>query len=191
MAKATWNEADHPRDALGKFTSKSSGSFGVLIALFILGALIAPGNGAGAPESAPRHWQANGLTFARKQQDIQHHCAAHSYGQTHSYLAIHPCTGLNRVLYDVTDATGVSMIVSTATVTMLGAAQARQLRELIDRPGTGNISELGATEFTGRYYASRQNGSTVTIAQAEPRDGTADQASLDEAADSALNAPLP
>jgi hypothetical protein len=42
------------------------------------------------------------------------------------------------------------------------------LKKLVDVHGTGNITELSGKRFTGRFYASRREGTTVVNAQAEP-----------------------
>lgn len=70
------------------------------------------------------------------------------------------------------------MSVAVATVTMPVASAATSLRTLVDRAGTGNITEFGhgiagEVQFTGLHYASSRNGATVHIAESEPRPGTA------------------
>lgn len=58
----------------------------------------------------------------------------------------------------------------------------------MDRPGTGNITELSkeqrryrSVRFTGEHYASLLDGATVINAQAEPFGDTASAVSLAQA----------
>ena len=67
------------------------------------------------------------------------------------------------------------MLVAVAWVDMPDEAGAIKLKRLLDRPGTGNITELSRERrryrnlrFDGEHYASRREGATVLDAQAEP-----------------------
>lgn len=90
------------------------------------------------------------------------------------------------MLFLVADDSGGAAVVAVAWVRMGGSRQARELRALADRYGTGNVSpvgmaalELAGVPFTGRYYDSRLQGSTVVISEAEPVQGRPDPAVLD------------
>jgi len=75
---------------------------------------------------------------------------------------------------------------------MSDATAAADLRTLIDRQGTGNITELvtpgGPVRFTGTHYASRIDGNTVTLAQAEPAPGSTPAPTDDQLASAARHA---
>lgn len=65
------------------------------------------------------------------------------------------------------------------------AAAAAALKSLVDRPATGNVTELSkeqrryrSVRFTGQHYTSTQDGVTVINAQAEPWGHTATAVSL-------------
>ncbi|MQA11733.1 MAG: hypothetical protein GEU98_24925 [Pseudonocardiaceae bacterium] len=83
----------------------------------------------------------------------------------------------------------VVLALLAGTTAMPTSEQAQQLRNLVDRTGTGNLTELGTTEFTGIYYDSRTEGNTVTIAQAEPHNPAVTATALNQAATVALDAP--
>jgi len=99
-------------------------------------------------------------------------CVAHSYGQVQDFFREHPCTALFRALLEVRDNRGNLAILAAAWVDMPDPDQARQLQELMDRGGTGNITELsrerGGQRFSGDYYRSAREDSTVINVQAEP-----------------------
>ena len=93
-----------------------------------------------------------------------------------------------RALYEVRGPGGAGVLLAMAWVDMPDAAQAATLKSLVDRPGTGNITELSKEQrryrgvrFTGQHYASLQDGATVINAQAEPLGDTATAVSLAQA----------
>ncbi|UKD50754.1 hypothetical protein L3Q65_00065 (plasmid) [Amycolatopsis sp. FU40] len=184
-----WNEADHPRGADGRFIAKGGGMLAVAVVAVILlfgsGFLKTTGKEA-ATTSFPATWKTGGMEFTTLNSDTAAACDA--YGAVKTYLAAHPCSGVRRGLFEVGEP-GKKIAVATATVTMPSAEQAGQLRELADRPGTGNITEL-STGFDGRHYASAVSGNVVTIAQAKAQ-MLADPSSsaLDGAAQAALGVP--
>jgi hypothetical protein len=92
---------------------------------------------------------------------------------------------LFRALYEVRGPGGARVLVAVAWVDMPDAAGAAALKSLVDRPGTGNITELSKEQrryrgvrFTGEHYTSLQDGATVINAQAEPLGDTATAVSL-------------
>lgn len=191
-----WNPADHPRGADGRFIPKDSGSIaGVLLGLLVVFGLIGGGlsqltDSASATSGPPETWKSLGLEFTTQNHDNPGKCGdIYSYGDVQTFMSEHPCSALERGLFEATGAAGNTMTVATATVTMASAQQAEQLRALVDRPGTGNIREL-APGFSGNHYASHVDGNTVTIAQAEPKLlEQAPAAALDRAARAALAVP--
>ncbi len=66
-------------------------------------------------------------------------------------------------------------LVAVSWVEMATDAETRQLKQLLDRPGTGNITELSrergryrSVRYTGDAYASRRDGTVIVNAQAQP-----------------------
>jgi hypothetical protein len=120
-------------------------------------------------------------------------CAAHSYGEVQSWLLDHPCDSLYRALFEVRDRRGGLVHIAVAWVDMPNEAQAVELKRLVDRHGTGNITELNRerggqyrnVRFTGEHYASGHEDTTVINAQAEPVGGAARAVELTELARSA------
>ena len=102
-------------------------------------------------------------------------CANHSTGRVQEHLRDHPCVAMHRAVFEVRDPRGDVVLIAAAWVEMPDSASARELVDLLDTEGTGNITEL--TKERGRYrdiryggpaYVSRHDGSLVTTAQAEP-----------------------
>lgn len=101
-------------------------------------------------------------------------CAAHSYGLVREFFQENPCSALFRALFEVHDGR-VVVLVAVAWVDMPDVRQARAFKDLVDRDGTGNITELSRergpyqdVRFTGEHYASIREDSTVINAQAQP-----------------------
>lgn len=102
-------------------------------------------------------------------------CAAHSYGQVRLFFRTHPCVSMHRASLEITAKGTGTVLVAIASVTMPDERSAAELKALLDRYGTGNVTELSResgrfrrVRFTGQAYASRRDGDTVTNAQAQP-----------------------
>jgi hypothetical protein len=105
-------------------------------------------------------------------------CAEHSYGQVQEFLQRRTCAGLHRAYFEVRDRNGDVVLIAVSWVEMPDEAQARDLHELLDSDGTGNITELSrdqggyrSVRFTGGIYESRRDGTVVVNAQAEAVSG--------------------
>lgn len=113
-----------------------------------------------------------GLRVRERGVDADTDCVAHSYGQVQDFFRAHPCTALFRTLLEVRDNRSNVALVAVAWVDMPDPGQARQLQQLMDRDGTGNITELsredGGQRFSGDYYHSVREDTTVVNVQAEP-----------------------
>ncbi len=127
-----------------------------------------------------RRLERRGLRVERRTESFSTDCAAHSYGQVQDFFQAHPCDALFRGLYEVHGAGGSRVLVAVAWVDMPDVAEAIEFKNLVDRWGTGNITELSKEQslyrrvrFTGQQYASVQDGSTVVNAQVEPLGSTA------------------
>ena len=102
-------------------------------------------------------------------------CVARSYGAVREYFRDEPCTGLSRALFEVRDRQNNVVLFAVAWVEMPDSASARQFHDLVDRHGTGNVTELSRDQgryrnvrFSGEYYTSRRDGTTVVNVQAQP-----------------------
>jgi hypothetical protein len=109
-------------------------------------------------------------------QDLE--CVVNSFGQVREFFVRTPCRSLDRLLFGFTDDAGNVAVVSVAWVRMRSVAQSRKFQALDDEYGTGNVTPLGGAlldladiRFTGQHYASRRDGDTVVIAEAEPATG--------------------
>jgi hypothetical protein len=85
----------------------------------------------------------------------------------------------------VDGACGARVLVAVAWLDLPDTAGAAALKNLVERPGTGNIFELSkeqrryrSVRFTGQYYASLPDVATVVEAQVEPLGATASAVSL-------------
>ncbi len=112
-------------------------------------------------------------------------CVARSYGAVREFFRDEPCTGLSRALFEVRDRRNNVVLVAVAWVEMPDSASARQFHDLVDRHGTGNVTELSRDQgryrnvrFSGEYYTSRRDGTTVVNVQAQPVGRTAVAAGL-------------
>jgi hypothetical protein len=102
-------------------------------------------------------------------------CVAHSYGLVREFFRDNPCSALFRVLIEVQDKRRNVVLVAVAWVDMPDVQQARRFKDLVDRNGTGNITELSRetgpyqdVRFTGDHYTSTRDDTTVINAQAQP-----------------------
>ncbi|MDN5860446.1 MAG: hypothetical protein L0H84_17710, partial [Pseudonocardia sp.] len=106
--------------------------------------------------------------------DVGTDCAVHAYGEVRDWLREHPCVGYARSLVVVTAPGGAKVLVAVAAVEMPAAGQARRLRALMDRDGTGNVTELSResgrytrVRYDGAAYRSRIDDTVVVNAQAQ------------------------
>ncbi len=116
-----------------------------------------------------------GLRVEQRVMSDDAECAAHSYGLVREFFQEQPCSALYRALFEVHDRRRNVVLVAVAWVDMPDADQARAFKRLVDRHGTGNITELSRetrryrnVRFSGEYYASVRNDSTVINVQAQP-----------------------
>jgi hypothetical protein len=109
-------------------------------------------------------------------------CTAYSSGQVRKCFLTDPCLGLQRSLITLVDDKGRTITVSISWVRMPNSVSARQLKRLVDRPGTGSLSPVVdpvGVRFTGKHYASRRAGSVVITAEAAAGSGRVGSALLD------------
>lgn len=116
-----------------------------------------------------------GVRVTGKITDDSADCVGNSYGQVQDFFRANPCAALHRAFFELRDPKGDAAIVAVSWVEMPTQAGARALKQLMDTPGTGNVTELSrergkyrTVRYTGDAYASRRDGTVVTNAQAEP-----------------------
>jgi hypothetical protein len=188
----------------------------VVVAVVAVVSLTGGGDGASAaaPSSTPTTSAApqpvgpqpgdrtvlDGRAFTLEQVQVDDTCVGNSYGEVADFFERIDCTGLARALWS-TDVDGRAVVVAVSAVEMGDSTGARDLRDLTDRNGSGNVSDLlreGVTYpgapagLSGAEYASGTEGPLVTIVEtswvAPGADGTAD---LDLVAGSGLSLPMP
>ena len=122
-----------------------------------------------------QHLESQGIQVEQVVRSTDDDCAAHSYGEVRDHFADHPCQSLERAWYELGDGQGDSAVMSVAWVEMPDAEDTADLQQLVDRPGTGNITELSKEDgpyqdvtYSGWYYRSGRDGSTFHSVQAEP-----------------------
>lgn len=134
-----------------------------------------PEQDSGHAEAMKQQLEGEGLQVVQMSSTTDDDCAAHSYGEVSDYFAEHPCQGLERAWYEVSDDQDHRAVLSVAWVRMPDDQGAADLQEVVDRPGTGNVTELSTQDgpyqdvgYGGRYYRSGRDGDTFYSVQAEP-----------------------
>ncbi|HUQ58636.1 hypothetical protein [Lentzea sp.] len=103
-------------------------------------------------------------------------CAAHASGQTQTFLKSTPCLQLTRAFYTAKLPDGRVVYSSVSVVKMRTADEARQLRELTQKDGTGNVKDLvldkaisvpPLTTLANGGYASEQRDQEVVIVESD------------------------
>jgi hypothetical protein len=198
---------DQPRDRRGRWVSRGGGTVVAAIALALglasgTGLTSASGVGSGTSgayrqQDATKSRQARdrdsaqllsrlvrqGLRVEQRFSSDDSDCVAHSYGLVREFFRDNPCSALFRALFEIQDKRGNVVLVAVAWVDMPDAPQARTFKDLVDRDGTGNVTELSRergpyqnVRFSGDHYTSIREDATVINTQAQPvrRSRTAD-----------------
>jgi hypothetical protein len=147
---------------------------------------------------ADEAWRRMGMRALKKtvKQDLK--CVGASFGRVRDFFAHTPCTSLDRNLFLVGDATGNAAVISVAWVGFRTRGQVARFKDLIDVPGTGDITPLASSllgladiRFTAEHYQSESNGAVLAIAETEPATGRVDPETLEALADVAALLPKP
>lgn len=110
-------------------------------------------------------------------------CAAHATSQTQAFLKKTPCLQLTRAMYTAKLPDGRTVYSSVSVVKMRTADEARQLRELTQKDGTGNIKDLVLDKvvsvpplvtLANGGYASEQRDQEVVIVESDSPTRAAD-----------------
>ncbi|MFD0206786.1 MULTISPECIES: hypothetical protein [Saccharothrix] len=143
-------------------------------------------------------WQRLGMRRLDDRWQRQVECLSVSHGEVREFFAHTPCTSLDRVVIAVGDGAGNNAVVSVAWVGFRTTRDLRAFKRIEDRHGSGDIHPLGASllgladiRFTGDNYGTDVNGTTITIAEAEPAAGHVDRETLDALAEVAAYLPRP
>jgi hypothetical protein len=188
-----------------------------LVALVVTGAVLLLGGGDGEDDGtgtatpptatapagpAPGEVRTvDGTAYTLEAVQVDDTCAGHAYGQVADFFAAADCVGLSRALYSA-EVDGAPVVVSVSRVTMPDAAAARELRQLTDTNGSGNVSDLlreGVTydgapaKLSSAEYASAVSGPTVTVVESDWVDPAAagPVPTLDKVASDGLALPVP
>ncbi|MET9627871.1 hypothetical protein ABZX92_10445 [Lentzea sp. NPDC006480] len=103
-------------------------------------------------------------------------CAAHASGQTGTFLKTTQCLQLTRAFYTAKLPDGRTVYSSVSVVKMKSSADAKALRELTQKDGTGNIKDLvldkaisvpPLTTLANGGYASEQRDQEVVIVESD------------------------
>ncbi|SMD03952.1 hypothetical protein [Lentzea albidocapillata] len=103
-------------------------------------------------------------------------CAAHATSQTQAFFKTTPCLQLTRAFYTAKLPDGRTVYSSVSVVKMKTADEARQLRELTQKDGTGNVKDLvldkaisvpPLTTLANGGYASEQRDELVVIVESD------------------------
>lgn len=135
-------------------------------------------SGSSLAEAMKQQLESDGLQVRQMSTAENDDCAANSYGEVRNYFSNHPCQGVQRAWYEVSDDEDNAAVLSVAWVEMPDAEAANDLQRLVDRPGTGNVTELSKEDgpyqdvrYSGWYYRSDVDGATFRSVQAEPLAG--------------------
>jgi len=135
-------------------------------------------SGSSLAEAMKQQLEGDGLQVRQMSTAENDDCAANSYGEVRNYFSGHPCQGVQRAWYEVSDDEDNAAVLSVAWVEMPDAEAANDLQRLVDRPGTGNVNELSKEDgpyqevrYSGWYYRSDVDGATFRSVQAEPLAG--------------------
>jgi len=109
-------------------------------------------------------------------------CAAHATSQTAAFLKTTPCLQLTRAFYTAKLPDGRTVYSSVSVVKMRTADEARQLRELTAKDGTGNVKDLVldkaisvpplTTLANGGFAAEQRDQEVVIVESDSPSRGT-------------------
>ena len=135
-------------------------------------------SGSSLAEAMKQQLESDGLQVRQMSTAENDDCAANSNGEVRDYFSGHPCQGVQRAWYEVSDDEDNAAVLSVAWVEMPDAEAANDLQRLVDRPGTGNVTELSKEDgpyqdvrYSGWYYRSDVDGATFRSVQAEPLAG--------------------
>ena len=209
-------EDDEEKGSRGRMVLVILAGLVVLAALVIAGWMVLgergddDGDGASGPSAAQPTvagpaagdvQTVGGIEYTVEAVQVDKTCVGHAYGDTAAFFDETDCTGLSRAIYSG-QIDGEPVVLSVVRVQMADPAAARSLRDLTDRNGSGNVSDLlregvrypgSPADLSGAEYASAVSGPTVTVVESAWVDADAEGSSavIDQAADDGLALPVP
>lgn len=107
--------------------------------------------------------------------DLNKDCFRNSYGAVRQFFDSHPCNWLVRAYFAIRMNNRMAAVVAISWVRMGTLRVARQYKHLVDASGTGNVTELSRVtgpyqrvRYTGEYYLSGIDGTSVWNAEVQP-----------------------
>lgn len=102
-------------------------------------------------------------------------CASNSYGQVQTFLQSNPCKWLARAYVAIAETAQNGVLAAFSWVDMPTLSLAEKYKSLVDRQGTGNITELSREyapykniTYNGNYYLSGITGTAVWNVELQP-----------------------
>jgi hypothetical protein len=176
---------------------RGAGLVAIAVVSGLLWFLIRHDSGPAEPVAQPPAQNSGLYQFTRVAGPVKaDDCAAKSYGKTHDFFLESPCQSLVRALY-TTESGGAKALVSVVLVGMPDSTKAKALKTLTERDGTGNVTDLvrdktfagtGTPSVSGAdaAYASKVEGTNVTIVLADFYDKHTDKALIEKIAEDAV-----
>jgi hypothetical protein len=142
----------------------------------------------------PARVASRGFRIASHVADDGNVCASHSYGEVQDFFRRNPCVALHRETYVLEDQHGDGkVLVAYASVEMKDTDQARRLQEVLDKDGSGNVTELSrergayrSVRYDDAVFASERDGTVVVNAQAKFVQGKSRKSDLELIAHDAI-----
>jgi hypothetical protein len=189
-------------DKRREYILKGLGLLLVAVVSGMLWWLIQQGRTAPAPDPDATGTQqpAGKFTFARHPEIPKpvrdSNCVEHSYRQVQTFFKGKNCTALIRELYTTT-ASGKKVYTSVSVVEMATPQDAATLKDLTEKEGTGNVSDLvrenkvkvsGLTNLSSGGFAAKVQDAHVVIVESDFEGGgkPTDEEVLDEISNDAL-----
>ncbi|QQQ79869.1 hypothetical protein IOD16_16610 [Saccharothrix sp. 6-C] len=141
-------------------------------------------------------WRRMGLHGLKRTEKQQVACVDAAFGGVREFLRENGCASMERVLFTVGDDAGNSAVIAVAWVEFASRGAAQEFQDIVDAPGTGDVTALGVAQvgladvaFTGANYGSGRDRTTVAVAEAEVATGYVTPEVLDALAEVAAQLP--
>lgn len=176
---------------------KGGGLVAIAVVAGLLWFLIRHDSTPDEPVAQPPAQNTGQYTFTKVAGPVRaNECDGKSFGETKKFFQDNPCQSLVRALY-TTESGGAKALVSVVLVGMPDSTKAKALKTLTDQDDTGNVTDLvkdktftgaGAPSVSGNdaAYASRVQGTNVTIVLGDFYDKHKDKELIEKIADDAL-----
>jgi hypothetical protein len=102
-------------------------------------------------------------------------CQQHSYGLVKGFFTSHPCEWVTRAYMAIHYGNVGEVLVALSWVGMPDSSLAAEYKSLVDKGGTGNITELShdtgpykSVQYNGQFYTSGLDGSSAWNVELQP-----------------------